>query len=333
MYIKSSEYLSKFTGKQIDDAIENMRDYEAELALKVDKTTEINGHDLSDNIDLTAQDVGALSDTVQVASSLAYENGYLNLLDSNEVVLSSEFIYPSWGDIQGDDLSTNEVLQNALDEKQDVITSESMLSSDLVDDSDKAHKFATASQLAQIATNATDISGIDSKIPSQATAENQLADKNFVNSSIATNTAYFIGTFQSVEDLEAYSGTLTNNDYAFVETVDSAGNTLYKRYKYNSQTEEWAFEYELNNSSFTADQWATITSGLSASDKTQIATNTSAITSINTILDAHTTAIASNTSAIELNTTAIASNTSSIQALDTALAGKSSVTFVDWTTE
>ena len=43
-----------------------------------------------------------------------------------------------------------------------------------------------------------------------------IASKNFVNSSIATNTANFIGTFASVSDLEAYSGTVTNNDYAFV---------------------------------------------------------------------------------------------------------------------
>ena len=113
--------------------------------------------------------------------------------------------------------------------------------------------------------NATAISTINGKIPSAATSTNQLADKDFVNSSIATNTANFIGTFQSVAELEAYSGTLTNNDYAFVETTDTAGNTLYDRYKYNSSTQEWAFEYELNNSSFTAAQWAAINSGCTTS--------------------------------------------------------------------
>ena len=107
--------------------------------------------------------------------------------------------------------------------------------------------------------NATAISTINGKIPSQATISNQLADKAFVNSSISTNTANFIGTFQSVAELEAYSGTKTNNDYAFVETTDTAGNTLYDRYKYNGTS--WLFEYELNNSSFTAAQWATINSG------------------------------------------------------------------------
>lgn len=90
----------------------------------------------------------------------------------------------------------------------------------------------------------------------------------FVNSSVATNTANFIGTFNSVEDLEAYSGVVTNNDYAFVIGTDSDGNTVYNRYKYNGSA--WVFEYALNNSSFTAAQWATIQSGLTASDKTKL---------------------------------------------------------------
>jgi len=103
-------------------------------------------------------------------------------------------------------------------------------------------------------------------IPEQATPQNQLADKNFVNSSVATNTANYISDngepFQSLADLEAYSGPLTNNDYAFVVGTDSAGNTTYTRYKYNANTGEWAEEYVLNNSSFTAAQWAAISSGI-----------------------------------------------------------------------
>lgn len=57
-------------------------------------------------------------------------------------------------------------------------------------------------KVGQIAENTNDISAIDNKIPTQASAENQLADKDFVNSSIATNTANFIGTFENVEKLE-----------------------------------------------------------------------------------------------------------------------------------
>lgn len=109
-------------------------------------------------------------------------------------------------------------------------------------------------------TNANNIMEINEKIPAQANSENKLADKDFVNSSISTNTAYFRGTFESITALESYSGEKTNNDYAFVVGVDAAGNTKYSRYKWNGLS--WVFEYDLNNSSFTAEQWAAIQSGI-----------------------------------------------------------------------
>lgn len=75
-------------------------------------------------------------------------------------------------------------------------------------------------------TNTQSINTINSKIPSEATSSNQLADKEFVNSSIATSTANFIGTFSSVSERDAYSGTVTNNDYCFVinSVVTNNGN-------------------------------------------------------------------------------------------------------------
>ena len=104
----------------------------------------------------------------------------------------------------------------------------------------------------------------DSKYPTdKAVAE-------FVNSSIATNTANYISNngepFTSVEQLEAYSGPVTNNDYAFVTGTDSEGNTYYDRYKatVNGETVTWSLEYRLNNSSFTAAQWSAINSGITS---------------------------------------------------------------------
>ena len=104
----------------------------------------------------------------------------------------------------------------------------------------------------------------DSKYPTdKAVAE-------FVNSSIATNTANYISNngepFTSVEQLEAYSGPVTNNDYAFVTGMDSEGNTYYDRYKatVSGETVTWALEYRLNNSSFTAAQWSAINSGITS---------------------------------------------------------------------
>ena len=104
----------------------------------------------------------------------------------------------------------------------------------------------------------------DSKYPTdKAVAE-------FVNSSIATNTANYISNngepFTSVEQLNAYTGTVTNNDYAFVTGIDSDGNTYYDRYKatVSGETVTWALEYRLNNSSFTAAQWSAINSGITS---------------------------------------------------------------------
>lgn len=133
---------------------------------------------------------------------------------------------------------------------------------------------------------ASSVSGIEAKIPSQASSSNQLADKNFVNSSIATNTANFIGTFNSVAELEAYSGPVTNNDYAYVIRTDASGNTLYDRYKYTDATTpaSWEYEYTLNNSSFTADQWAAINSHATEASIGQISTNQQDISSIQTTI-------------------------------------------------
>lgn len=88
--------------------------------------------------------------------------------------------------------------------------------------------------------------------------DSEFVDRDFVNSSIATNTANFKGTFNNESEFPTEA---TNNDYLFWKTVDEDGNTIYKRYKYIASTSTWTYEYTLNNSSFTAQQWATINGG------------------------------------------------------------------------
>lgn len=88
--------------------------------------------------------------------------------------------------------------------------------------------------------------------------DSEFVDRDFVNSSIATNTANFKGTFNNESEFPTEA---TNNDYLFWKTVDEDGNTVYKRYKYIASTSTWTYEYTLNNSSFTAQQWATINGG------------------------------------------------------------------------
>lgn len=102
---------------------------------------------------------------------------------------------------------------------------------------------------------------LNSKVPTQASTSNQLADKAFVNSSIATATATFRGMFESETELKKANGDA--NDYAYLKSTDADGNILYTRYKY-AEDSGWIEEYTLNNSSFTAAEWASIQSGMTA---------------------------------------------------------------------
>lgn len=108
--------------------------------------------------------------------------------------------------------------------------------------------------------------------------------KAFVNSSISTNTANFLGTFDAITDLGLSPGATheqvaaaiagevsapTNNDYVFVSWPASGSSPgSYDRYKFNGSA--WGYEYTLNNSSFTQAQWDAINSGLTAADKTAL---------------------------------------------------------------
>ena len=142
---------------------------------------------------------------------------------------------------------------------------------------------AAETQRAQAAeqTNAADIDTIEGKIPSDASAQNKLASEQYVNSSVATNTATFKGAYNLVTDLSlttaatreqiaaALAGAITqadNNDYAFVQipTADATPTEIasVERYKFNGVV--WAFEYELNNSGFTSAQWNALNSGITS---------------------------------------------------------------------
>ena len=142
---------------------------------------------------------------------------------------------------------------------------------------------AAETQRAQAAeqTNAADIDTIEAKIPSDASAQNKLASEQYVNSSVATNTATFKGAYNLVTDLSlttaatreqiaaALAGAITqadNNDYAFVQipTADATPTEIasVERYKFNGVV--WAFEYELNNSGFTSAQWNALNSGITS---------------------------------------------------------------------
>ena len=109
---------------------------------------------------------------------------------------------------------------------------------------------------------------------------------DFVNSSVATNTANFLGTLDVVSDLGLTTSATnaqiatalgsytwgagvspTNNDYCFVSINLSTTTDVdeYRRFKYSSANTSWGYEYTLNNSSFTVTQWNAINSGATSS--------------------------------------------------------------------
>lgn len=144
---------------------------------------------------------------------------------------------------------------------------------------------ANTTNIGQITTNTSAINTINGKIPSAATSSNQLADKAFVNSSIANMAANYVTSDAQGDNFatkaallagpyyyEGQSYTLTNNDYALVEADETKGNAT-TRYIYDGS--QWAFQYIVNNTPFTQAQLdainSNITSNLVTSYNTHIA--------------------------------------------------------------
>ena len=127
------------------------------------------------------------------------------------------------------------------------------------------------------------VSSIKDLIPPQASETNKLADKNFVNSSIQTNTANFRGNWATWEAVPTeaskypsdYAGntTPTENDYMVVQNASSYGQAYEGtwRFKYSGNWAEvgkngWYHEYQVNETPLTAEQLATLNSGLTATN-------------------------------------------------------------------
>ena len=146
----------------------------------------------------------------------------------------------------------------------------------------------------------TRVSTIEGKIPEQATSTNQLADKDFVNSSISNMAAHYItsdasgsSNFASVAALVAgpyyYDGQEhqpEKNDYAVVEADENHVDPVTDekpttRYICTSTgiPVNWSYQYTVNKSTFTDAQWKAINSNATPENIAQISTNTNDITS------------------------------------------------------
>ena len=120
----------------------------------------------------------------------------------------------------------------------------------------------------------SDVNAIEDLIPSAATTSNQLADKDFVNSSIANMAANYVTSNAQGDNFASHAAlingpyyhkgtsyTPTNNDYALVETDEDHSNAT-TRYIYDGA--QWAFQYIVNNSPFSQAQLDAINSGITA---------------------------------------------------------------------
>lgn len=232
---------------------------------------EVNSH-----ISLKTLSLKESGEIVKV-NNITYSTVHDNISMYNNFVTDDYYASKSWvlsknyltkEDIGDIDITNNieELLNNKADKVHD--HNDLYYTKDVIDLTDNLLKEELTNKIptktSQLVNNSNyttvmQLNKVTELIPNTATVNNQLADKNFVNSSISTATAEFRGTVENLEDLNNISANI--NDYAFYKHIDESGNTLFDRYKF---TDKWEYEYTLNNSSFTAEQWATINSGLTA---------------------------------------------------------------------
>ena len=139
---------------------------------------------------------------------------------------------------------------------------------------------------------------INALIPTQASPTNQVGDKDFINSSLNSITAFYItknangDQFDSKEELDEtttfYSGgevrVPTRNDYCVVLSDESKQDPITlenptTRYIY--QNGQWEYQYTVNKTALTAAQLAAINSGITQALVTQIGTNQTNIQNLN----------------------------------------------------
>lgn len=145
-----------------------------------------------------------------------------------------------------------------------------------------------------------DIDDIQDLIPNQASTSNQLADKQFVNSAIQTNSAHFRGNWSTWADVptdvndypadDDGNKTPTTNDYMVVRNAsDYTGDTLVGTWQFTytglwatNGKSGWQPRFQINESPLTPAQQTALDSGITPSLVSQISTNQGNITSLQT---------------------------------------------------
>jgi len=157
-------------------------------------------------------------------------------------------------------------------EEQQRKTSDNNLQTALADEA--ANRAAAINNEAQARQQA--VSDINEKIPNQASATNQLADKDFVNSSINNAAAFLITptaegvhhwpSFAALQAGPWFSGgnprAPSQNDYAFFTNIDLEIGETGSEWRALFSAGIWTPGIKINNTPFTAAQLAAINSGI-----------------------------------------------------------------------
>ena len=188
-----------------------------------------------------------------------------NKVDKEEGKVLSDENFTSTEKNKLDNLPTESELNTELDKKATIVS------------------LGEETQARQQADNTLqgNIDTINGKIPAAASPQNKLVDEQKMNSSIATATATYRGSYNLVNDLHLTVAateadivnalaitivTADNNDYCYVQVPVANDKPTeiarVDRYKFNGTI--WALEYTLNNSGFTAAQWDAINSGITS---------------------------------------------------------------------
>lgn len=195
-----------------------------------------------------------------------------NIEDQTDLIDKFDNVDLRLGDIEGD---ISNVKSNVSNLSANLISTQNELADaerDIDETNDRVDNLS-----ADHNTTKNDVTAIKSKIPNAASTENQLADKDFVNSSINNFAAFYI-TKDSAGNAFATKAELTNatvfysggqvrvptkNDYCIVledETkTTSLGVNPTTRYTYNNQ---WDYQYIVNNTALTQAQVNAINSGI-----------------------------------------------------------------------
>ena len=293
-----------------------------------DSAIEINGNTLTENITLTASDVGALPDSTVIPTV----NNPTITIQKNGTTVDSFTLNQSTGETINITVPTTASDVGAVPTSRKVngkaLSSDiSLTSSDVgaLPDSTTINDLtstaqqnalnsgATTTNIGQIATNTGNISTIQGKIPSAASASNQLADKAFVTDLVQTNSAHFRGNWAtwaavptSTADYPADDDgnkTPTVNDYLVVQDAsDYTGDTLVGAWQFTytgdwttNGKSGWLPRFQINENPLTPSQQAALDSGITSTLVTQIGTNQSDISTINGQITTINTTLASKT--------------------------------------